>query len=166
MLRYFHLTHEAPLPMSGQRGHTTERETTMEHDYSLPPTQTVTEYAPCPICGKAEFRAVAHRTNHVAKCARVAGVDQEETSVYIYADGAHRQTVAEAAAYRPSRARKTDREAMVTCPSCDGHGGALGVIGGMYGSGEDEEWIACETCEGDRVVTRVCRMALLIGGRA
>lgn len=146
----------------------------MDHDYSLPPTQTVTEYAPCPICGKAEFRAVAHRTNHVAKCARenpAAAVKAgparpDTTALYIYAVGALRQTPAEAAAYRPARARKTDREAMVTCPSCDGHGGALGVIGGMYGSGEDEEWIACETCEGDRVVTRVCRMALLIGGRA
>lgn len=34
----------------------------------LAPEFRTVDYAPCPTCGRTDFRAVTHRRNHVAKC--------------------------------------------------------------------------------------------------
>lgn len=59
--------------------------------------------------------------------------------------------------------KHTDRSAMVNCPACEGECGKAVLYGGMYGSGEDEEWEPCETCDEVGKVQRVERLAWLIG---
>lgn len=62
---------------------------------------------------------------------------------------------------------KTDRYAIVDCPKCQGEGGEIqesyAGFDGFYGPAVREEWVACETCEGNGEVNRVERLAWLIG---
>jgi len=61
----------------------------------LPPEFRTVDYAPCPTCGRVDFRAVTHRRNHVAKC------DLEQLPLR-YRDAARQLQAARAA--RPHRA--------------------------------------------------------------
>ena len=63
--------------------------------------------------------------------------------------------------------KHTDRYATVDCPACYGERGEMAEsyagYDSYYGPAIREEWIACETCEGQGKVQRVDRLAWLIG---
>lgn len=61
----------------------------------------------------------------------------------------------------------TNRTRSVACPACEGEGGQVEESYAGYddynGPAIREEWIPCETCEGEGTVQRVDRLAWLIG---
>lgn len=61
--------------------------------------------------------------------------------------------------------RYTDRDVPVDsdCPKCEGVGGEAVVYGGRFGSGGTAEWVRCEVCSGDGSLSRIDRLAWLIG---
>lgn len=62
---------------------------------------------------------------------------------------------------------KTSRSALVDCPSCDGERGEYDEVYAGYdsyhGPAVKETWIPCHTCGAEGKVTRVERLAFLIG---
>lgn len=55
------------------------------------------------------------------------------------------------------------RDALVDCPQCDGEGGEHAPTNGLFGSGGYTEWFPCDACDGERRMTRLERLAWLIG---